>query len=112
MDKESKDTLNDIISALKWGDLQPIEAHSRILKLFNQPQPKTPITEEGLIGKGGKEYKLTKTTFYDFGNYLIFKNNDNSYYFYDVGVRKDVKYLEQLDILLNAINQVEMLNQK
>ena len=29
------DTLNDIISGLKWGNLDPIEAHDRILLLFN-----------------------------------------------------------------------------
>jgi len=28
------DTLNDIISGLKWGDLDPSEAHDRILSLF------------------------------------------------------------------------------
>ena len=25
------DTLNDIISGLKWGDLDPVEAHDRVL---------------------------------------------------------------------------------
>ena len=29
------DTLNDIISELKWGNLDPIEAHDRVLLLFN-----------------------------------------------------------------------------
>jgi hypothetical protein len=29
------DTLNDIISGLKWGNLDPIEAHDRVLLLFN-----------------------------------------------------------------------------
>ena len=29
------DTLNDIISELKWGDLDPIEAHDRVLALFS-----------------------------------------------------------------------------
>ena len=28
------DTLNDIISGLKWGNLDPIEAHDRVLALF------------------------------------------------------------------------------
>jgi len=28
------DTLNDIISGLKWGDLDPVEAHDRVLALF------------------------------------------------------------------------------
>ena len=25
------DTLNDIISGLKWGDLDPVEAHDRVI---------------------------------------------------------------------------------
>lgn len=29
------DTLNDIISGLKWGDLDPLEAHDRVLALFS-----------------------------------------------------------------------------
>jgi hypothetical protein len=29
------DTLNDIISGLKWGDLDPVEAHDRVLALFS-----------------------------------------------------------------------------
>ena len=29
------DTLNDIISGLKFGDLDPIEAHNRVLALFS-----------------------------------------------------------------------------
>jgi hypothetical protein len=29
------DTINDIISGLKWGDLDPIEAHARICLLYN-----------------------------------------------------------------------------
>jgi hypothetical protein len=29
------DNLNDIISGLKWGKLDPIEAHDRVLLLFN-----------------------------------------------------------------------------
>lgn len=29
------DTLNDIISGLKWGNLDPIEAHDRVLALFS-----------------------------------------------------------------------------
>ena len=29
------DTLNDIISGLKWGNLDPVEAHDRVLLLFN-----------------------------------------------------------------------------
>jgi predicted RNA-binding Zn-ribbon protein involved in translation (DUF1610 family) len=29
------DTLNDIISGLKWGKLDPIEAHDRVLALFS-----------------------------------------------------------------------------
>lgn len=29
------DTLNDIISGLKWGELDPIEAHNRVLALFS-----------------------------------------------------------------------------
>ena len=29
------DTLNDIISGLKWGKLEPIEAHDRVLALFS-----------------------------------------------------------------------------
>lgn len=28
------DTLNDIISGLKWGNLDPVEAHDRVLALF------------------------------------------------------------------------------
>ena len=30
------DTLNDVISALKWGNLEPIEAHDRIEEIFKQ----------------------------------------------------------------------------
>jgi hypothetical protein len=29
------DTLNDIIAGLKWGNLDPVEAHDRVLRLFN-----------------------------------------------------------------------------
>jgi hypothetical protein len=29
------DTLNDIISGLKWGNLDPTEAHDRVLALFS-----------------------------------------------------------------------------
>ena len=29
------DTLNDIISGLKWGKLDPVEAHDRVLALFS-----------------------------------------------------------------------------
>ena len=29
------DTLNDIISGLKWGNLDPTEAHDRVLTLFS-----------------------------------------------------------------------------
>ena len=29
------DNLNDIISGLKWGKLDPVEAHERVLLLFN-----------------------------------------------------------------------------
>jgi hypothetical protein len=29
------DTLNDIISGLKWGNLDPTDAHDRVLRLFN-----------------------------------------------------------------------------
>jgi hypothetical protein len=29
------DTLNDIIAGLKWGKLDPVEAHDRVLCLFN-----------------------------------------------------------------------------
>jgi hypothetical protein len=29
------DTLNDIISGLKWGNLDTVEAHDRVLLLFN-----------------------------------------------------------------------------
>ncbi len=29
------DALNDIISGLKWGKLDPVEAHDRVLLLFN-----------------------------------------------------------------------------
>lgn len=29
------DTLNDIINGLKWGKLEPIEAHDRVLALFS-----------------------------------------------------------------------------
>jgi len=29
------DTLNDIITGLKWGNLDPVEAHDRVLRLFN-----------------------------------------------------------------------------
>ena len=29
------DTLNDIITGLKCGNLDPIEAHDRVLRLFN-----------------------------------------------------------------------------
>ena len=29
------DNLNDIISGLKWGKLDPVEAHDRVLLLFN-----------------------------------------------------------------------------
>lgn len=29
------DTLNDIIAGLKWGNLDPVEAHDRVLSLFN-----------------------------------------------------------------------------
>ena len=32
------DTLNDIISGLKWGNLDPVEAHDRILALFDVSQ--------------------------------------------------------------------------
>jgi hypothetical protein len=32
------DTLNDIISGLKWGDLDPVEAHDRVLALFSVSQ--------------------------------------------------------------------------
>lgn len=32
------DTLNDIISGLKWGNLDPIEAHDRVLSLFSVSQ--------------------------------------------------------------------------
>ena len=28
------DTLNDIISGLKWGNLDPVKAHDRVLALF------------------------------------------------------------------------------
>jgi|TARA_R110000803_G_scaffold2868_1_gene9920 hypothetical protein len=31
-----KDTINDVVSGLKWGDLDPTEAHDRIMKLTNQ----------------------------------------------------------------------------
>lgn len=29
------DILNDIISGLKWGNLDPVEAHDRVLSLFS-----------------------------------------------------------------------------
>lgn len=29
------DALNDIICGLKWGDLDPVEAHDRVLALFS-----------------------------------------------------------------------------
>ena len=32
------DTLNDIISGLKWGNLDPTEAHDRVLALFSVSQ--------------------------------------------------------------------------
>ena len=38
------DTLNDIISGLKWGNLDPIEAHDRVLLLFNV-MPSLPLDE-------------------------------------------------------------------
>jgi len=31
-----KDNLNDVISGLKWGKIQPIEAHDRIERLFQE----------------------------------------------------------------------------
>lgn len=31
------DTLNDIISELKWGNIDPVVAHDRVLKLFLPP---------------------------------------------------------------------------
>lgn len=33
------DILNDIISGLKWGNLDPIDAHDRLLLLFNKQLP-------------------------------------------------------------------------
>lgn len=32
------DNLNDIISGLKWGKLDPVEAHDRVLALFSVSQ--------------------------------------------------------------------------
>jgi enhancing lycopene biosynthesis protein 2 len=37
------DTLNDIISGLKWGNLDPIEAHDRVLTLFSVSQQSEPF---------------------------------------------------------------------
>ena len=39
------DTLNDIISGLKWGKLEPIEAHDRVLALFSVCGSLTPFGE-------------------------------------------------------------------
>jgi len=37
------DNLNDIISGLKWGKLDPVEAHDRVLLLFNVSQQSEPF---------------------------------------------------------------------
>jgi len=37
------DTLNDIISGLKWGNLDPIEAHDRVFTLFSVSQQSEPF---------------------------------------------------------------------
>jgi len=43
------DTLNDIISGLKWGDLDPIEAHDRVLALFSIGKSLPPDVAEKIL---------------------------------------------------------------
>lgn len=42
------DTLNDIISGLKWGKLEPTEAHDRIQKLFSRPSAQR-VSGDGVL---------------------------------------------------------------
>ena len=51
------DTLNDIISGLKWGDLDPVEAHDRVLALFSFSGSYLPkCTRVEVIDKSGRAY--------------------------------------------------------
>ena len=51
------DTLNDIISGLKWGDLDPVEAHDRVLALFSVSGSYLPkCTRVEVIDKSGRAY--------------------------------------------------------
>ena len=75
-------------------------------------ETKTPITEEGLIEKGWKlqysdacEVKYTNDIYT-----ILISTNEPPYSLYIPPKYIDVCYMEQLDILLNAINQVEQLN--
>ena len=76
-----------------------------------QPQPKTPITEKGLIEKGWKKlYCDCCESRYMKKDYEIFKSSNDCYTAEIIGKYCDIEYLEQLDILINAIQQVETIN--
>ena len=54
------DTLNDIISGLKWGDLDPVEAHDRVLALFSVSHRRELLID--FANELGKTLDLTKWT--------------------------------------------------